>query len=276
MLDVFNKRLHIGISRDSMALLQASGWRRSRVTLLSQARLTAEHTATADRMAGQLGDMIAQARCANRAASIVLADDWVRLFMVTPPQNATRLQDCRAAAHMRFQALYGESPGDWQLEADWDVRRPFLACAMPRALLQALNTAASAHHVALIEVMPHFVAAWNRWHSVLKPDSWFGTACDNTLTLGVLNAQSLDAVRCATVPHDAWHGGQWLPEHVAREALRLHLPVPQRIQLCGSIPAHWTAQEIGSLTCERLDAALYVADLPQPASMALAQTGVCP
>ena len=66
-------------------------------------------------------------------------DAATRYFMVTPPHNATRIADCASAAGQRFQEIYGEAPQAWEITADWDARLPFLACAAPRALLDALR-----------------------------------------------------------------------------------------------------------------------------------------
>lgn len=275
MLDGLNKNLRIGVSSTGIALLQTSGWMRLRVTLLSESGMTAEQASTSDWLAARLGSMIAEAKCVSQTATVILADDLVRMFIVTPPQNAAHLQDCRAAAEMRFQALYGDSIADWQLEADWNAKRPFLACAIPCALLAALRTAASKRRLALIEIVPRFIAAWNRWHSTLRADKWFGVAYGDMLTLGVMDGQHLCAVRPTPVPAGGWDNGAWLSEHLAREALRLNLPAPKGIQLCGDLPGRWATHAFGTLTCERLDAAERMGDRILPSTLeALARTGV--
>jgi hypothetical protein len=57
-------------------------------------------------------------------------------------------------------------------------------------------------------------------------------------------------VRAVAVPAGA--DGAWLATHVTREALRLDVPAPGRLQLCGDAPANWQTQ--GKLACTLFDA----------------------
>lgn len=251
----FGTALRIGLSRTGIALLRTSGWMRTRVDLLSDIALPEGEFVSPDRLAAGLSGLIAESKCSNLPATVILADELVRLFMVTPPRNATCLQDCRTAAEMRFRSLYGESAADWQLQADWDVGQPFLACALPNPLLDVLRQVANAHRLTLVEIVPQFIGAWNGWHKSLSGASWFGVAHENLLTLGVISERRLSAIRSTSVPADGWQDQHWLPEHLGREALRLNLTVPQQLQVCGQVPGQWTSQAIGSVTCVRLDGA---------------------
>lgn len=269
MLERFNSSLRIGVARSGLALLQSSGWRRPRITPLSETSFTTAEGTSAERIAGHMGRMLAEAECTQRAASIVLSDDWVRLFMVKPPRNAACLQDCRAAVAMRFQVLYGESASGWQFDADWDVKHPFLACAVPQPLLTALHQKAAEHRLTLIEIVPEFIAAWNRWYPAIKPDAWFGVARAGMLTLGVIQERRLHAVRAIAVPADGWQDRQWLAAHLSREAMRLDVPVASRVQLCGTVPDAWIDHAVGQLMCDRLGSM----QRDQSPALALAYTG---
>jgi hypothetical protein len=270
MLERFNSCLRIGVARSGLALLQSSAWR-PRITPLSDTSFATEEGTSVERMANHLRSMLAEAACTHRAARVVLADDWVRLFMVEPPRNTARLQDCRAAAAMRFQALYGESASGWRLEADWDVKHPFLACAVPQPLLTALNQTAAEHRLTLIEIVPQFIAAWNRWHPLIKPDAWFGVAHAGMLTLGVIQERRLCAVRAVAVPAGGWQDRQWLAAHLSREAMRLDLPVASHVQLCGAVPDAWIGPIAGPFMCDRLGSG----QCDQSLALALASTGSC-
>jgi hypothetical protein len=253
MLDGFRASLRIGLARSGIALAQCKGWKRARTTPLSETRLTVEDAAAPERVATRLGNTLAEAGCKGRPATLIFADEWTRLFMVVPPQNTIRLQDCRAAAEMRFQVLYGESPEDWYIEADWNAHHPFLACAIPRKLQNALHRSVAEHRVTLIEMVPQFIAAWNRRYSLIRPDAWFGIAQADMLTLAVVQERRLCALRVAPVPAGGWRNSAWLPSCLVREAIRLNVPPPGRIQLCGEIPGEWRHQTLGQLICDRLD-----------------------
>jgi hypothetical protein len=213
--------------------------------------------------------------CEGLPAEIIVADEWVRMFMVTPPKNCSRIEDCRAAANMRFQSLYGEGVSDWHLEADWDPQYPFLACALPQPLRSALLQVATEHRLTLTSVLPHFIATWNRWHRQLTATSWFGMVHDNTLTLGIVDQQRLCGVRTVSMPDHAWNDPQWLPDYVQREALRLNVSTITSLQLGGAVPGQWATKTIGTLECTRLDGdAQTPSQASRSASLILAHSGL--
>ncbi len=270
--------LRIGLSRNGIALLRTSGWRHPVTALLADMALEDDPAApelTAAQVGGRLDALLSASPSADLPVRVILADAWVRLFMVTPPHNTVRLSDCRAAAEMRFQALYGDPTAVWQIQADWDPLHPFLACAIPRTLLDTLQQAATRHRLKLTGIAPHFVAAWNRWHTNLNPASWFGVMQRDVFTVGVMHQQRLHAVRAASVAADAWQDNSWLPAHLAREALRLNLPLPDAIQLCGDLPGQWATHLMGNLRCTRLDAAHHALhDASVSSAVSLAQVGL--
>lgn len=273
MLERVGASLRIGLSRSGVALLHARGVRR-RTETVTECALGDELGTAIERAAFALRRALTDANIVGVKTSVTLADDWVRLFIVAPPQNTTRRADCNAAAAMRFQALYGESPADWQIDAEWDARQPFLACAMPRSLLTMLQQLAVEYRLPLIAIAPHFVAAWNRWHAKLKASAWFGVAHEHGLTLGVTHSQRLVAVRAAAVPDCGWQDKEWLSEHVRREALRLDVPMPTQLQLCGALPGQWATQTIGALQCLRVDATQSpVTVAPASAALQLVRAG---
>ena len=253
MRDFFPHSLRIGVSRTRITLLTSGGFPRSRISLLADAAVAEEAAAIPERMGAQLHSMLVAANCAGRTTTIVLSDELTRFLMVTPPKNSGSLADCRAAAEMRFRDLYAEPVSDWKLDADWQAQQAFLACAIPRALLNVLQQTAHKNRLKLVSLAPQFILAWNRWRKKLQPHAWFGVAHASMLTLGAVDAQRLCAVRAITMPPGAWQDSHWLPEQLTREALRLNLPAPSHIQLCGSVPGQWVSQSFGALTCTRLD-----------------------
>jgi hypothetical protein len=203
--------------------------------------------------------------------AITLADEWCRLWQVTPPAQATRLADIEAACALRFHGLYGESPAAWRITADWHATGPFFAAAVPRMLLALLEQVAADSSLHVVEVVPHFVAGWNRWCRALRPDAWFGQLHDQLLTVAAIEGGQLRAVRTLQVPHGAgtqgaMHAGTppvapplmthyWLTQMLHREALLLGLVSPALIQLSGALPATLaTPAAEGSVAIELLGA----------------------
>ncbi|WP_020653519.1 hypothetical protein [Massilia niastensis] len=188
-------------------------------------------------MANGLRGLFAQLSPGGWPVTVVLADDLVRLWQVPPPPGATRPGDLEAAAALRFQHLFGASAADWRISADWDAAHPFLAAAAPVPLLALLEEAAREHRFHLVEVVPHFVAALNEWRRERRPGAWFGLVHAGVLSLAAYEGPGLAAVRTAVIPDGA--DRDWLEAHVAREALRVGVGRPERLQLCGAAPAHW-------------------------------------
>ena len=246
----FGQALRIGVSRRALALVKTSRWHGAPLEMLAEHRFDGAGEAGFEAIGAGVRKLLADAGCAGWPASVVLADDLARMWQVTPPQGSTRLTDLQAAAALRFQALYGEAASHWQLAAPWDAGAPFLAAAMPRHLLALLQHAAAEQKVTLIEIVPQFVAGWNQWCGHVKPGAWYGLVQQGVLTLGAVHGGALRAVRAAALPDGA--GLDWLGQHVAREALRLNLSAPERLQLSGAAPGAWNNSTGAALACSLL------------------------
>jgi hypothetical protein len=237
--------LRIDVSPHAVSVQRASNWSRwSRsggpVMLASQAIApSAEHPV--DAIANALRALLGELEVGGWPVSFALADELTRTWRVTPPAGAARMADLEAAAALRFQSLYGESPAAWQLSADWDAVRPFFAAAMPRALLAALQLVAQDCKLSIVAIEPRFIGAWNRSRRSFKPGAWFGHVHDNLLTLGAAEAdgKSLRAISPLPLPRDADH--QWLTQTLQREALLLNMDAPVLLQVDGDAPAAWSA-----------------------------------
>lgn len=270
----FADRLRIGISKNAIALMLVSGWFKPRSVLLAEQNFADSSAVTIEQIALTLRAMLTASACRGLPTSIVLADTYSRMLMVTPPQNASRREDCRAAAAQRFFTLYGEPASGWQISADWHARRPFLACALPRDLLNMLAQIGAQFDLKLLALTPQFIAAWNRWHRQIEADSWFGVVHADALTFAVQQRRRIVAVRSMPMPIASWDAPDWLPQQLAREALRLNLPAPQRLQMCGALEADWLTRTIGALVCTRLDATPNKWQSSSQSAVALARTGL--
>jgi hypothetical protein len=247
----FGQALRIGVSNRCLALVKTSRWRGDALAVLAEHVFISGDVQTPQSIAQGLRNLLVNAGVAGWPVTIVLADELVRMWQVTPPQGSTRLGDLEAAAAQRFQLLYGEPASGWAVSASYEAARPFLAAAVARPLLEVCEQAAAEHEFALIEIVPQFVAGWNRWRHAVKPGAWFGQVHERVLTIGAPGAGALSTVRAAAVPDGADHA--WLREHVGREALRLNLPQPDHLHLTGRAPAAWSQADGQSpLSCSAL------------------------
>ena len=258
--------LRLGLGHDSLALVRVGRVFGRGATVLAEARLADAHDSASLRQG--LRALLAEVRVTGWPLSVVLADELVRMWQVAPPPNAARPADLEAAASMRYQALFGAPPGGWKIAADWQATRPFLAAALPLALIGVLEEAAREARCHLVEIVPQFVAAMNAWRRQHRPGAWFGLVHGQVLTLAAYDGRALAALRTAVVPPGA--DREWLESHVAREALRVGVGRPERVQVCGPAPRSWASHE-GRLKfgCTLLDDE----SSGQPAAVRLARTG---
>jgi hypothetical protein len=250
MRRVPGKALRIGLAYDGMALVKTSRWRPGSIEPLAEHRFAPGGDAD---IAGGLAQLCRDARPAGWPVTVVLSDELVRLWQVTPPPAASRRADLEAAAALRYQTLFGANAAGWKIAASWDARHPFLAAAVPQSLLDGLAAGAREHRFHLVGIVPQFVAALNQWRRQRRPGAWFGQVQAGVLTVAAFEGERIAAVRSAPLPPGA--DREWLDSVVAREALRVGLARPERLQVCGPAPAAW-ASHPGRLKfgCSLLDA----------------------
>ena len=272
MRRAIGQSLRIGVAGHAVSLARVSRWRGEPFTVLAEHAFAPSAAHPFDAIANALRALLGEQDVAGWPAGIVLADELTRMWRVTPPPGATRLDDMEAAAGLRFQSLYGEAPSAWKISADWNATEPFFAAAMSRALLAVLELVAQEFKLSIVGVEPHFVSAWNRWRRGMKRGAWFGLLHDNLLTLAAIDAeadkgkgpQAIRAIRALPVPPGA--DPAWLTQTLRREALLLDMPPPELLQLCGAVSASaaspasgdaWTrsAGNASQIACEPLDQA---------------------
>lgn len=243
----FGQALRIGLAPDAAALVQASRWQRGRAAVLAEHRFAGDEAGAAE----QLRRLFDDAKPAGWPVTVVLSDELARIWQVTPPAAASRMGDLQAAAALRFQSLFAAPASQWKISADWDATKPFLAAAMPAALLAQLQQAALEHRFHLVEIVPQLVASMNQWRRLRRPGAWFGQVHAGVLTVAACQGDALAAVRTSPVPVGADRA--WFDGVVAREALRLGLAQPALVQVCGEAPASWGGVGSGGSVCSLLE-----------------------
>lgn len=236
--------LRIGLSLTGVTALRVGQWRKPRVHLLKDMQFASEAKSQAqlqERLVVALADLQegGKARVRARAAHVVLADEWVRYFTVTPPGNVGRLADLQDVAALRFQDLYELSPADWHIQAAWSATRPFLACAMPLWLRATLEHAAASHALRLDSIEPQFTSAWNQWGAKARPDGWFGVLHKRRLSCSALQAGYPAENHAIVLPEQALQDPFWIGEQLKRTALMRGITPPQALHLCGVRPGPW-------------------------------------
>jgi hypothetical protein len=237
MRNPFAPSLMIRIAGHAISLSRID--RHSRASLpavLAESQVDGNDLNSPEALALRLRTLLSDASAKRARTQVLLADSLVRYFTVTPPANAVKLADCRAAAGMRFQSLYGEAPSAWHIEADWQVGAPFIACAVPASLLAAVQRVLREQRLPLIGLTPQFIWMWNRSRRTLQGDEWFGVIHEDGVTVGVMHGGKLQAIRSLSTPNDDDGQLVWLTSRLAREALLLNQSAPKRLILAGNLP----------------------------------------
>ncbi|GAB3468189.1 hypothetical protein GCM10027321_36360 [Massilia terrae] len=226
--------LRIGVAPGALALVRTSIWRHEHALLLEDVHVKGDGR---EGLTDALYALLDRHPVRGWPLTLVLADELVRLWQVTPPRGSTRLSDLKAASALRFQTLFGDSAADWRIQADWSATRPFLAAALPQAWLDGFFGVARARRCHLTEVVPQLVAALNQYRRLRRPDAWFGLSHGGVLNLAVFDGKAFTAVRATPFPSGA--DCDWLNAYIAREALRIGVERPGRLEICGPTPRAW-------------------------------------
>lgn len=192
-----------------------------------------------------IASCVAGKRGMNLAVDIVVSDAYARFWIVVPPKNASTRSDLRICTLWRFEELFGESPQGWNVQADWHATRPFVACALPLALTDAIRSAIPSRRVRIQRCVPRFIAEWQTQHRQCRHrDTWFAVSNDSTLTVALIQKQKIVYVRKMVL-----HACEETQLHTIASALRSialqqgALP-PRNVYLCGDICATSQPAEI--------------------------------
>lgn len=102
-----------------------------------------DHVVLAGHEAG--AGAIASAPGADRLHFVVSSDIAVHWIQV-PPVGLASLPELRKTAAARCARLFGGSPESWWVAGDWHARRPFLCAALPRQLVDRVESSLGRSH----------------------------------------------------------------------------------------------------------------------------------
>lgn len=200
--------------------------------------------------------------------AVELADAWLRYLVIDWPVGLKGGDERQAWVAERFRSVHGVNAIDWVISVDRAAAgRSVLACAAPRALVEALTRFAADHRMRFTSLTGSFVAAYNRLHgdATLAADAEpFGALAlcrDGRLTLGLWCRGQWRRVRSVAAGADAGTILErtlagWLPgfSELAREgegALSGELGGSGVLHVLGiepeALPGRWRLQAIGDV-----------------------------
>ena len=191
------RRLLLGCTADNAVLLTAPESTRDVAQVLASWPIAASPAGANAALCAMLQELqlASVAPAGTRSLRVTLDDSLVRSFVVTPPLGAQGLRELRATVAARFAALYGDSAEHWLLVADWQAVSPFIACALPRQLGQALEQLAKRHSWRLDSLLPAFVRVSNHLAASVPADGWLLVGFAQTLTLLGIRAAQVSSTR---------------------------------------------------------------------------------
>jgi hypothetical protein len=168
----------------------------------------------------------------NHDVSLVLADQFARYGLLA--WNAALKTEAQwlALARHRLGTVHGAAAADWEVKlTETAPNGPRLACALDRALLDALAATFSAANARLVSVQPFLVAAFNRIRRTIGSGScWLVIEEPGRLTLAFIQHGVWVAVRSRRADA-SWRAA--LPELIERESAFLALSEPcTRVIVC--------------------------------------------
>ncbi|MEF8697737.1 MAG: hypothetical protein V5B07_05335 [Candidatus Accumulibacter sp. UW27] len=177
-------RLFLGCAAEGAVLLaRAARKTSSGSTLLASARTEMPTGKPSTRALCAALQGLTPGASRSGACAVTVDDGFVRFFVVTPPSGTQGLRELEAIAAARFAALYGESTEAWRLTADWQATAPFIACALPRELQQAIEALAQRQGARLHSLSPALARAWHRLRPSIPDNGWLLVGFGQTLTL---------------------------------------------------------------------------------------------
>jgi hypothetical protein len=184
------------LSAQQVVLSKAPAWR-GRMGLPAGQAVTLREIATANHAAEtplwQPALELAQALLKQQAPKgaslqVILGGRLVRWLVMEWDPALTRAEERLAVARLRFQQVYGTQALAWQVTLP--LQAPgcaTLACAVDKALIDALQETSRSMELRLKLVTPYFASAIDRYLPRERAsDFWFGLVEPDHLTLGLV------------------------------------------------------------------------------------------
>jgi hypothetical protein len=129
--------------------------------------------------------------------SIILSSCFSRFQLLPWMEAVQTAEEAKAYAGIHFRQVYGVAAESWEIMvSEAPPGQASLACAVDRALLEALQALAVDKAWRLVSVQPAFALAWNRWRSRLDGQGGFlAMAEDATLCVASLSGGQWRSVR---------------------------------------------------------------------------------
>lgn len=164
-----------------------------------------------------LATLVSSGQLAGARVSLVLSSHFVHYTLV-PWNDLLRSEAEKVAyARQRLVRVHGEAAQGWALRLSAaGVHQARLACAIPGALLQAVEEVMAPLGQRYVSLQPHLMACFNRWAPRLDTQArWLAVAEPGLMCLALLQDGQWQSVRTVRMKGD---GIERLPDLLRRES----------------------------------------------------------
>ncbi len=147
-------------------------------------------------------DAIMGGRRSRTSLCLAVSCDVSKHWIVEPPAGLSSLRELQAVAEARFVSLFALHPEEWNLTGDWHPDRPSLCAAVPRWLIEGLDTVCKQRGIDY-DIATALGATLER-HKPRIPDGWCCIQTPRFLSLMLVQDRLPVAMRLA--PHEPGEG----------------------------------------------------------------------
>lgn len=195
---LWRERLDVFLSRERVETLRRGGFRRRGAGEADSHPIQAEDgRSVREEWRAPLARLAALSMGEGLDLSIVLSSCFARFQVLPWMEEVQTAEEAKAYAGIHFRQVYGVAAESWEIMvSEAPPGQASLACALDRALLEALHALAVEKAWRLVSVQPAFALAWNRWRTRLDGQGGlFAVAEEATLCLASLSGGQWRALR---------------------------------------------------------------------------------
>lgn len=219
------RRLRIGLAPDRLLVATYSGFLRPALDAAETIPVSGRDLPPWRPAVDALPAAIAPHSSRKPQTTVILSGHFVRYALLAPDPALATAEEWLAYARHRMESVHGHAVAEWDLRvAETSRDGPRLACAVDRALLEAVDARVAEAGAVLVSVQPYLMAAFNRVRARLGGRScWLAIAEPGRLALVLMQNGAWRSIRCRNVDEGWQHR---LPEILARESAALALGQP--------------------------------------------------
>jgi hypothetical protein len=153
-----------------------------------------------DRMAAALDHALAKSQAQQATLRITLSNTLVRFSVLQWQPGIVRIADQEALARATYRSIYGDRADEWVIAlSDRRPGRSFVAAAIDRELVEALERVAAGGGHRITSVSPLFSRAFDGFAGGRGPDGWFATVEPGQVCAGYAGDSAWQLVRSRSI-----------------------------------------------------------------------------